>query len=265
MLRRQLAVRIFALAALIYGLNCAFNQYAFQSFIDDLQIKFDDFPTEYVQALNSSVAHGQQPSEFDYTSAYPETKIPRTLHYIFFENLYPTHEGPKAVPLSGTRSPTLCRRHNPDYEIRIWNATSAREFFTKEYPWFLPTYDGYHYPIQRIDALKYFVLYHYGGVYLDLDVACRRSLDPLLAFPAWFPKASPLGVNNDLMASAARHPLLEKMTKGLVTHDWNLLFPYLTIFWTTGPRFTSDIIQEWYNNCDAEKCGKRSSNKDLGK
>lgn len=37
------------------------------------------------------------------------------------------------------------------------------------YPWFLDTFDGYPFPIQRADAIRYFVLAHYGGVYLDLD------------------------------------------------------------------------------------------------
>jgi len=37
------------------------------------------------------------------------------------------------------------------------------------YPWFLETFDGYVYPIQRADAIRYFVLYYFGGIYIDLD------------------------------------------------------------------------------------------------
>jgi hypothetical protein len=33
----------------------------------------------------------------------------------------------------------------------------------------LETFDGYRYPIQRADAIRYFVLAYYGGTYLDLD------------------------------------------------------------------------------------------------
>lgn len=81
---------------------------------------------------------------------------------------------------------------------------------------------------------------------MDLDIACRRPLDPLLQFPAWFPEASPLGVNNDLMASRPGHPVLADMTMKLVERDWNLVFPYLTIFWSTGPQFASDVLKEWW-------------------
>ncbi|SMQ55431.1 unnamed protein product [Zymoseptoria tritici ST99CH_3D7] len=82
---------------------------------------------------------------------------------------------------------------------------------------------------------------------MDLDIACRRPLDPLLEFPAWFPEASPLGVNNDLMASRAGHPVVELMIRNLEPRSrWNFLFPYVTIFWTTGPQFTGDMLFKWW-------------------
>ena len=37
------------------------------------------------------------------------------------------------------------------------------------YPWFLEDWDQYEFPIQRADAIRYFVLSHYGGIYIDLD------------------------------------------------------------------------------------------------
>ena len=43
------------------------------------------------------------------------------------------------------------------------------------YPWFLETFDGYPYPIQRADAIRYFVLHHFGGIYIDLDDVCNMS------------------------------------------------------------------------------------------
>jgi len=40
----------------------------------------------------------------------------------------------------------------------------------KEYPWFLETFDSYPYNIERADVIRYFALYHFGGIYLDLDL-----------------------------------------------------------------------------------------------
>lgn len=37
------------------------------------------------------------------------------------------------------------------------------------YEWFLETWDAYPFNIERADAIRYFVLHHYGGIYIDLD------------------------------------------------------------------------------------------------
>ena len=47
----------------------------------------------------------------------------------------------------------------------------------KEYSSFLPVYESYPYNIQRVDAARYFILYHFGGVYLDLDIGCKSNRD----------------------------------------------------------------------------------------
>ena len=31
--------------------------------------------------------------------------------------------------------------------------------------------------MQRADAMRLFFLHKYGGIYIDLDIECRRSLD----------------------------------------------------------------------------------------
>jgi hypothetical protein len=37
------------------------------------------------------------------------------------------------------------------------------------------------FPPQRSDAARYFIVYHHGGVYLDLDYECSRPFAPVLA------------------------------------------------------------------------------------
>lgn len=51
----------------------------------------------------------------------------------------------------------------------MWTDAKSRELIATEYPWFLNTFDNYTQPIQRADAIRYFVLAHFGGIYLDLD------------------------------------------------------------------------------------------------
>lgn len=51
----------------------------------------------------------------------------------------------------------------------MWTDAKSRELIGTEYPWFLTDFDNYTHPIQRADAIRYFVLAHFGGIYIDLD------------------------------------------------------------------------------------------------
>ena len=254
------------LPILIYLLYAVRRQTVFEHFLKSSSITFDDFPTDYAKALIDAQLLGRNPI-YQWTpstvlESEAQTTIPPIIHFSWFQNIYHEHLDVSKIPEVGSRAPELCRNHNPDFEIHEWNITTARDLLEKHYSWFLPTYDAYRYPIQQIDAFKYFVLWHYGGVYMDLDISCRRPLDPLLPFPAWYPKASPFGVNNDLMASRARHPLLGIMLENLTTRNKNLLFPYLTIFWSTGPMFTSDMLKRWFYQFKGQQYVQGTSKKD---
>lgn len=121
----------------------------------------------------------------------------------------------------------------------LWTDASSREFIAEHYPWFLDTFDDYEYGIQRADAIRYFILHHYGGIYLDLDIGCVRPLDPLLVYPVILAKTIPVGVSNDLIFAEKGHPFFAQTIHNLVTfdHDWFLNYP--TVMFSTGPMFLS--------------------------
>ncbi|KIJ56697.1 glycosyltransferase family 32 protein [Sphaerobolus stellatus SS14] len=121
----------------------------------------------------------------------------------------------------------------------LWTDASAREFLAEHYEWFLSTFDAYTYPIQRADALRYFVLHYYGGVYIDLDIGCRAPLDPLLTFPVILPKTIPVGISNDLMFAEKGHPFMDQTIHNLLTFDHSLILNYPTVMFSTGPMFLS--------------------------
>lgn len=47
------------------------------------------------------------------------------------------------------------------------------------------------------------------------------------------------------MATTARHPVLGRMLQELAVRDRDWWFPYLTVFYSTGPQFASDVLREW--------------------
>ncbi|KAK2466290.1 hypothetical protein APHAL10511_001932 [Amanita phalloides] len=127
----------------------------------------------------------------------------------------------------------------PDYEYMLWTDAASRDFIAKHYSWFLDTFDHYPYNIQRADAIRYFVLYHYGGIYLDLDVGCNRPLDPLLVHQVILPKTIPVGLSNDLMFSEKSHPFLKQTIHNLIAFNYNWILNYPTVMFSTGPMFLS--------------------------
>ena len=70
--------------------------------------------------------------------------------------------------------------HHPTFTYELWDDAQNRAFVEKEFPWFLPTYDGYDREIKRADAIRYMYLYKFGGIYADMDFECLQSLEPLL-------------------------------------------------------------------------------------
>jgi mannosyltransferase OCH1-like enzyme len=238
----------FALIILIlFAVYLTRDRWVYERLLNSLYITLDDFPPDYAAALRA-LPNDKELKQYNYSN-YPDrtsdTTIPPIIHFIWFKDLYETHTEISDIPSIGSHAPTECQRHNPDFTVNVWNSSAARSMLETNYEWFLNTYDSYTHPIQRVDAIKYFILDLYGGFYLDLDISCRRSLTPLQPFSAWVPRARPLGVNNDALAFRRAHPAVKKMTKMLRVRNKNLLFPYLTIFWSTGPQFTGDILKSY--------------------
>lgn len=131
------------------------------------------------------------------------------------------------------------------WQYMLWTDEKARDFIAQQYPWFLDTFDGYKYDIMRADAIRYFVLYHHGGVYVDLDIGCLRNLDPLLVFPAVLLPTKPTGVSNNVMAAEKGHPFFFDVIHSLQRYDMNWLFPYITVMASTGPLVFSLMWRRW--------------------
>lgn len=148
-----------------------------------------------------------------------------------------------------------CVDLHPDYQYILWTDEMSRQFISEEYPWFLKTWDAYPYAIQRADAIRYFALAHYGGIYIDLDDGCERRLDPLLTVPAFVRKTVPTGISNDVMGSVPRHPFFIKALDSLKAYQKNWLIPYITIMYTTGPLFLS-VIWRQYKRWGVPEAGK---------
>jgi mannosyltransferase OCH1-like enzyme len=100
----------------------------------------------------------------------PDMKIPRIVHVTWKDNV---------LPAGTVQWVKLWAKTNPDWQVWFWTDADARQLVKKKFRNYLPLYDRYPAPIYKADAMRYFILFEYGGVYADLDVEPLRSLNPL--------------------------------------------------------------------------------------
>ncbi|KAL2828270.1 nucleotide-diphospho-sugar transferase [Aspergillus cavernicola] len=162
--------------------------------------------------------------------------IPKIIHQTYIN---------ESIPEVWQEAQQSCIDLHPDYEYILWTNEKSRNFIAAEYPWFLDTFDGYKYPIQRADSIRYFVLAHFGGTYIDLDDGCNRRLDPLLSYPAWVRRTVPTGISNDAMGSVKQHPFFLRVIESLQSYDRSWALPYITVMYSTGPLFLSVVWKEY--------------------
>jgi hypothetical protein len=110
-----------------------------------------------------------------------------------------------------------CRRvlSGSHWAMQLHTDEDNRAFIAREFPAYLGMYDSYDVHIKRVDAVRYFYLYRYGGVYMDLDFTCLQPLERTPLTPGHvtmgFQRGSihdPESVANAFIAAPPRHPFL---------------------------------------------------------
>lgn len=96
---------------------------------------------------------------------YPD-RVPPVLHHISLGSGAATHSKWSEVRQS-------CLDMHPDWDAHLWTDESADKLVSEHFPEFYEMWTNYRYPIQKIDALRYMVLYRYGG--WCHSVPCARS------------------------------------------------------------------------------------------
>lgn len=66
---------------------------------------------------------------------------------------------------------------NPDCEYMFFEESDIETFFKTLYPDYYSTYQSLPILIQKLDFFRYVAIYHYGGIYLDLDIVALKPLD----------------------------------------------------------------------------------------
>lgn len=131
------------------------------------------------------------------------------------------------------------------WQYRFWTDRDLLEFVEAEFPGFADCFLDYDHPIKRVDAVRYLILKRHGGLYADLDFACLKPLDSLLAgrrllFGTEFdrPERHHDCVCNAFMASVPDHPFWAGIESDLREHAGREVLP------ATGPGFLGRRFRE---------------------
>tara|TARA_R100001369_G_scaffold90106_1_gene128625 strand:+ start:589 stop:1311 length:723 start_codon:yes stop_codon:yes gene_type:complete len=102
--------------------------------------------------------------------------IPRIIHQIYF-NLH--NKEIEDIPLFNTSRKRIQELH-PDYEYKLWKEDECNRLVATQLPWCFDFYKSMRYDIQRIDFMRFVILYLHGGIYSDLDLIPIQKFDRLL-------------------------------------------------------------------------------------
>ena len=174
-------------------------------------------------------------------------RIPRIIHQTWKTN---------EVPEKWNRTvQSIIELNAPRFEYRLWTDEEIHRFvYEKDAQFYRNTFLTYPLDIQRVDAFRYFVLFHQGGLYIDMDNGCLRSLhtlfnalelvDPEGTHFCAFPRTVPVGVSNGFMIATPGHPLFQQLINHLWHFNHRFLIDYLTVMLSAGPLYLS--LHEFY-------------------
>lgn len=194
-------------------------------------------------------------SEFDIAFKYhvdtmpanaSDTLVPKFLHHIWLQE---NGDGRLENYAESRSTCTAVHKSEDGWQHWLWTEDIATEWVHTQYPQLYQNYTSYAQTIQRSNILRYLVLHHYGGIYLDLDLTCRQPLDELLHAPFLTSSTSkwPVGINNAFMLSRPQHPFLDHIIqdKRIQKRAREWPSPWLESMMSTGFMFLSNAWMDY--------------------
>jgi mannosyltransferase OCH1-like enzyme len=202
--------------------------------------------------LEAATSYGRVLSDPEKDTKY----IPKIIHQTYSS---------ESVPKVYANCIRSCLQLNPDWRYMFWSDQDARTFIRDKYPAYLSMFDTYNNKLMKADAMRYFVLDYYGGMYMDMDVKCLRPIKEYLADKRMVLVPEPHVqsmllykkfsiVTNAIMASEPSHPFLSYVIDQLQrfqvkTHVKNVIY-------VTGPNMLQAVLESYRDEypCLVRRC-----------
>jgi len=167
------------------------------------------------------------------------------------------------------------KTHNPDYKYMFFSDIDIENFLKHNYPKYYETYLKLPIIIQKIDFFRYVAIYHYGGFYMDLDIECSKSFNPLLKYSCIFPiddvitnkmcgltryknfckNKQKFLLGQYAFASVPKHPFIKNLIETINLNVDNYIKYLLPnnndyVYKTTGPDFVTNLYVDYQDKTD---------------
>ncbi len=166
-------------------------------------------------------------------------KIPKIIHQTWKNN---------NIPKEWKKYQQTWKHHHPDWKYMFWTDNDNLNFIKKYYPWFLNIFNSYPYNIQRADAIRPFLLYHYGGLYVDMDTVCLKNFDNVFNKKGvYILESFNFGLTNSLMASSKKNIFWKYVINEMIINRNNKLYytNHLYIMNSTGPWLITNSVKKY--------------------
>ena len=176
--------------------------------------------------------------------------IPKIIHQTWKTRVVPEH---------WAQSQGSWKTHHTSWLYLLWTDDDIRNYIQVARPSAWALFEKLEWPIQRVDLFRYFVLYDFGGLYVDLDILCKGPIDDALGTSNGdiflvHSANTPSHYTNALMASSLR-PSAKRFWSSVVAHveSWptklseKLLghaLRHLQIMMSTGPMALTKVANE---------------------
>lgn len=166
-----------------------------------------------------NVGMTSSPGRTEVARDFVDICVPRIIHQTWKDHDIPEH-------LRIMQDSVI--KNNPKYTYMFWTDEDIKNFIDSEYNNITAFYKSLTYPIQNIDFARLLILYHFGGIYIDLDSMCYGGLDDLLGFPVSISNTEkhkaysshyPFVLNNAFMSAEKNNHFIKKVIHDVIGYE----------------------------------------------
>ncbi|EUK17693.1 glycosyltransferase family 32 protein [Commensalibacter papalotli (ex Servin-Garciduenas et al. 2014)] len=142
------------------------------------------------------------------------------------------------------------KRYNTEYYVELFHTESAGEFINSHYGqelYYLYERRCVH-PSMKSDFFRICYLAKMGGIYIDVDINCFKSLEEIFKFYEFdcflfYTKGKPCCIDNDFIACKANNPIISAVLDK-IKENLTIKRSFSSVWECTGPGAVSMAILE---------------------